>query len=175
MKRIMLVDDEKNVLRALERVLASSDCEVECFTDPEQALLRAHTATFDLILSDYRMPGMDGVELLSQLKEMQPDAMRIILSAYSDLNAILTAINQAEVYRYITKPWEPLDLKQTIDSALAHREMLVENRRLAEQVRQQQAQLDRQGQALRELEKHHPEIARVVWADDGSILLDDPE
>lgn len=173
MKRIMLVDDERNVLYSLERLLASSECEVECFTDPEQALVRAHTATFDLIISDYRMPGMDGVELLRRLKAMQPDAMRIILSAYGDRQDILDAINEAEIYRYISKPWEALDLKQTIDSALMHRETLVENRRLAEQVRRQQQQLDQQTQALQELEKYHPEIARVVWGDDGSILLDD--
>ena len=172
MKRIMLVDDEKNVLHALERLLVSPQCEVECFTDPEQALLRAHTATFDLVISDYRMPGMNGVEFLRQIRTMQPDTMRIILSAYGELEAMQAAINEAEIYRYISKPWDTRDLKQTIDNALTQQDMLVENRRLAEQLRHQQELLDRQQVALRELEKHHPEIARVIWGDDGSVLLD---
>lgn len=172
MKRIMLVDDEKNVLRALERLLVSPQCEVESFTDPELALLRAHTATFDVVISDYRMPGMNGVEFLRQIRTMQPDTMRIILSAYGELEAMQTAINEAEIYRYISKPWDTLDLKQTIENALTQQDMLVENRRLAAQLRNQQELLDRQQVALRELEKNHPEIARVIWGDDGSVLLD---
>jgi two-component system probable response regulator PhcQ len=172
MPRIMLVDDEPNVLRALERLLASPQLEIECFDDPEQALRRIHTATFDLVLSDFRMPRLDGVELLKQIRVMQPDAMRLILSAHTDLQAILSAINEAEIYRFIAKPWDPYDLKRTIDQALAHRAMLVENRRLAQQVRNQQEQISRQEMALRELERSHPEIARVVWGEDGSVLLD---
>lgn len=172
MHRIMLVDDEPNVLRALERMLSSLRCEIEVFSDPQQALQRTHTATFDLVLSDFRMPRMDGVELLKQIKLMQPDAMRLILSAHADLQAILSAINEAEIYRFIAKPWEPYDLKRTIEQALAHRAMLVENRRLAQQVRNQQEQISRQEMALRELERTHPEIARVVWGEDGSVMLD---
>lgn len=175
MHRIMLVDDEPNVLRALERLLSKPQREIECFTDPQQALQRAYTATFDLILSDYRMPRMDGVELLIKLKEMQPDLIRLIISGHNDLDAILSAINKAEIYRFITKPWDNFELEMTVENALMHRDMLVENRRLAEQVRQQQQRLSRQDQAMYALERNHPEIAKVVWADDGSIRLDEVE
>ena len=61
MNRIMLIDDEENILRALRRVLGSQDCEIETFTQPVEALRRAQVANFDLFISDYRMPGMDGV------------------------------------------------------------------------------------------------------------------
>lgn len=171
--RIMLVDDEPQILKALKRVLNREAYDVEIYDDPEEALKRCYSATFDLVLSDYRMPKMDGVEFLSRLKGLQPDAMRLILSAYGDLEALKLAINEAEIYRFISKPWNDYDLKTAIAKALEHREMLVENRRLAEQVRQQEKQLDRHEAALRELQRKHPEIANVVWGEDGSVLLDD--
>jgi len=172
--RIMLVDDERNVLKALERVLAAPDRTLEGFTEPLEALKRAHTATFDLVLTDYRMPGMDGVELLTEFKVLQPDAMRLVLSAYGDLRSILAAINEAQIYRYITKPWEDGDLRHAVEKALAYRAMQVENRRLAEQVRSQQSRLARHEAALRQLEEENPELARVAWEADGSIWLEEP-
>ena len=172
MSRIMLVDDEPHVLKALERLLRRSDHEVEAYNDPVQALKRFHTATFDLVISDFRMPGMDGVALLKDLKNLQPDVMRMILSAYGDLDALKSAINEAEIYRFISKPWDDFELTSAIEKALEHRDILVENRRLAATVRQQKEQLSRQERALRELEDKHPEIARVVWGPDGSVILD---
>jgi two-component system probable response regulator PhcQ len=175
MSRIMLVDDEPHILKALERLLHRSDHEVEVYQDPQQALKRFHTATFDLVVSDYRMPGMDGVAFLKEVKTLQPDVMRLILSAYGDLDALKSAINEAEIYRFISKPWNDFELTSAIDKALEHRRILVENRRLAEKVRQQHEQLSRQEQALKELEQKHPEIAKVVWGADGSVILDSEE
>lgn len=172
MSRIMLVDDEPMVLKALGRVLHRSKHEVECYDCPEKALKRFHTATFDLVISDYRMPLMDGVAFLSQVKRLQPDVMRIILSAYGDLGSLKSAINEAEIYRFISKPWDDYELSSAIDKALKYREMLVENRRLAEQVRKQKETLTRQQAAIKELEDKHPEIANVIWGEDGSIILD---
>lgn len=172
MSRIMLVDDEPQVLKSLERILRRSDHEVEMYQDPRQALQRFHTATFDLVVSDYRMPGLDGVEFLKEVKRLQPDVMRLILSAYGDLDALISAINEAEIYRFISKPWNDMELMLAIDKALEHRRILVENRRLAETVRRQHEQLNRQEQALTELEQKHPEIAKVMWGPDGSVILD---
>lgn len=175
MHRIMLVDDEPNVLKALARALARPEYDIETFASPAEALRRAQTAPFDLVMSDYRMPQMDGVSLLIELKALQPDMMRLILSAYGDLEAIMAAINKAEIYRFTSKPWDDYDLKRTVEHALTQHDMLLENRRLADQVRRQQLQLNRQEAALKELETKHPEIARVVWQSDGSILLDEHE
>lgn len=175
MYRIMLVDDEPNVLRALERVLADRHHVIESFSDPESALHRAEECNFDLVLSDYRMPGMDGVTLLTALRVLQPDAMRLILSAYSDWQALLAAINQAEVYRFLAKPWDADDLRLTVDRALHHRATLLENRRLAAEVRRQREALDRHDAALRELQRTNPDLVRVRRNEDGAILLEDTD
>jgi DNA-binding NtrC family response regulator len=171
MRRIMLVDDEENVLRALRRVLATEPWEIELFTEPEEALRRAATTPFDLVLSDYRMPRMDGIVFLGALKELRPEAIRLILSGYADLEAVIDAINHAEIYRFISKPWQNYDLKAILTQALAHRDLLIENQRLADRVRAQDAILNRQRHELERLEKQHPGITQVEWDTDGSIRL----
>lgn len=173
MYRIMIVDDEENVLKALQRSLRSETCEIETYTDGASALKRAMVANCEMIISDYRMPGMNGVELLKEIKELQPDAVRIILSGYADIDVILAAINDAEIYRFILKPWHTEELKVTVERALAHRAVIVENRHLAERVRSQTALLNRQQEELARLEAQNPGITQVKWGADGSIVLDD--
>lgn len=174
MYRILLIDDEPNVLKSLSRLMKrNSNWEVECFSDPHAALHRAETTSFDLFFSDYRMPVMDGVEFLKQTKSLQPEAMRIILSGYADMEGLMGAINEAEIYRFLVKPWQDLDVIFTVQQALAARDYLTENRRLADQVRQQQQELDKHKSALEVLEKQHPGLTKVNWAEDGSIILDE--
>ena len=171
MHKLMLVDDERNVLRALERVLAAEDRDIESFDDPEAALRRARTTPFDLVISDYRMPGMDGVRLLREIKDAQPETMRMILSAHADLEVLLGAINEAEIFRFLGKPWQDYELRATVAQALSYHDVLVENRRLADQVRAQAFRLRRQEAELARLEREHPGITRVRWGPDGSILV----
>ena len=174
MVRIMIVDDEPNILSSLHRVLKrKGEWEIETYDDVQEALKRAQTMTFELVISDYRMPVMDGVEFLNEIRKYQPEAMRIILSGFTELQALLDAINEAEVFRYICKPWDDHDLIGTITHALKHRELLVENRRLADQVRQQQAELRNRKTALERLAEQHPKLVEVNWADDGSIVVDE--
>ncbi len=175
MHKIMLVDDEENVLKALKRTLATESYEIETYSNGADALERAKKAQIDLVLSDYRMPVMDGVAFLVELRKLQPDAMRLILSGYSDLEAMLAAINQAEIYRFISKPWQDYELRATINQALAHRAVLLENKRLADQVRAQQTQLAEQQKILQKLETDSPGITQVRWAEDGSVILDEDD
>lgn len=180
MHRIMLVDDETNVLNALRRTIGecvtdgfdSFRVSVEIFERPDAALLRAQDVRFDLVLSDYRMPGMDGVIFLKSLRALQPNAMRLILSGYADLGALVGAINEAQIYRFINKPWQDYEIKASIVQALAFQSLLLENQRLADLVRVQRGKLTRQEMALRRLEEETPGITRVNWGPDGSILLD---
>ena len=176
MYRLMLVDDEENILRALQRAFRNQKTwEVETYTNPEAALRRARTANFDLFLSDYRMPEMDGVQFLTEIKGLQPDAMRLILSGHTDLQALLGAINQAEIYRFVTKPWGDYEIMIVLQQALEYRDVLLENRYLANQVREQEQKLNRQKTMLEQIKEKSPELFDVNWASDGSIILDEDE
>ena len=176
MYQIMLVDDEENILKALKRVLnKNSEFEVETFVKPEDALIRARTKKFDLFLSDFRMPVMDGVKFLTEMKILQPESMRLILSGYTDLDALMGAINEAEIFRFITKPWQDYELVSTLKQALQFKDILVENQRLADQVRYQQTELEKQKQVLDSYVNKHPELFKVNWAEDGSIVLDEDD
>ena len=121
MIRLLLLDDEKNVLRALRRVLFTEPYEIELFTSGADALQRGRETTFDLVMSDYRMPGMNGVEFLAAFKELQPDAIRVILTGYTDLAAQTQAIREVGVYAIADKPWDDEELKSTLASALESR------------------------------------------------------
>ncbi|ARU32944.1 response regulator [Sulfuriferula sp. AH1] len=179
----MLVDDEKNILSALRRVLMGGigldrefhEISVETFDTPHDALKRAEVVVFDLVVSDYRMPEMSGVEFLKAFRKIQPHAARIILSGYADLEGLVGAINEAEISRFINKPWNDYELKFAIAQALVYRKLLMENQRLADTVRLQQGQLSRQEIALKRLEEENPGITKVNWGPDGSVIIDESD
>ncbi len=174
MYRIMIIDDEPNILNALKRALGGKgDWEIETYGSAGDALKRAQTANFELFISDYRMPDIDGVEFLTRVKDLQPESMRMILSGFTDLEALLGSINKAEIFRFICKPWNEYELVAAIKLALAHRSVLVENRRLADQVRQQQMELENRKSALERFAERHPALVDINWAPDGSIVLED--
>lgn len=182
--RVMLVDDEQNILNALRRLFSSFSAEeacrsrfqVEVFTSPDEALKRAGEGdAFDLVISDYRMPEIDGVAFLKAFRAIQPHAERLILSGYADLEALMGAINQAQIFRFIAKPWRDLELKSAIAQALAHHDLLLENQRLADQVRMQHGVISKQEMALRRLEEESPGITKVHWGPDGSVILDEDD
>ncbi len=176
MYRIMLVDDDENILNALQRVLKrQKNWKVESFVSPVEALQRASTHSFDVIISDYRMPDMNGAELLGKIKELQPQSVRMVLSGYADLESVLNAINQAEIYRFVSKPWQDYELITVICKALEHREILQENKVLADQVRAQQQLLDKHKSILEHYQKKHPGLLKVEWLENGGIKLSDEE
>jgi DNA-binding NtrC family response regulator len=182
MYRIMLVDDEENILKALRRVLTSTPCiydgveykiRVETFTSPDAALQHARQNAVDLVLSDYRMPGKDGVAFLREFKEIQPDAARLILSGYADLNALIGAINEAQIYRFLNKPWNDYELVSSIAQALAYRDLTLENQHLADKARVDNGSMTPQELERRRLEEQEPGITKVNWGPDGSVILDE--
>lgn len=181
MSRILIVDDEESILKSLQRLLRVAPCtfgnktfrlEVQTFNSPLLALDAARNEDFDLFISDYRMPVMDGIEFLKAAKSIQPDASRLILSGYADLNALLRAVNEVGIERFIGKPWNEYELMSAIAQILAHRELLLENRQLANLVRLEMGDVTPEQLEAERLELIEPGITDVNWGPDGSVLID---
>jgi Response regulator containing CheY-like receiver, AAA-type ATPase, and DNA-binding domains len=170
MNRILLVDDEANILAALRREIMAwggGEVEVQAYTSPKEALEWAKIVAYDLVISDYKMPEMDGVAFLKAFRDLQPDAMRLVLSGQADRDALVDAINQTRIYRFIGKPWNETELAGAIAQALAYRRVVLEHRRLAEACRERfgdAVALDRDGghyQVL--LVDDDPNVLSAVW------------
>jgi two-component system probable response regulator PhcQ len=179
MAHLLLVDDEINILKAISRMCwnekvppALPDLRITTFDSPFKAIEFATHHAVDIVVSDFRMPEMNGVAFLSRVRELQPDAARIIVSAFADKEGIISAINEAGIFRFVTKPWDDLELKSAIGAALAHRRERMENQRLADEVRHQRGALSAHELALRRLEAESPGITKVRWDDDGGVLLE---
>jgi CheY-like chemotaxis protein len=128
--RILIVDDEEAILETMQFTF-EDDYDVLTSTDAESALrLLDEHAPVAVVISDQRMPSMTGVEFLAKVFESHPSAVRIILTGFADMDAIIKAINDGHVYAYITKPWEPDDLKQVVRRAVERHRLSVENERL---------------------------------------------
>lgn len=120
---ILLVDDEEYILRVLQRVLGEEKrFEMITATNGQEALEKIRHQAIDLVISDQRMPGMTGIELLTQIKQMYPDSVRIILSGFTDIDVLIGAINEGEVCRFLSKPWDNEELKKIIYTTLEQRE-----------------------------------------------------
>ncbi len=117
--KILVVDDEPANLRMLER-LFHGEHEVITAGSGAEALELLNRYDVALIISDQRMPGMTGIEFLKQASQMRPQTVRIVLTGYTDVNDLVDAINCGVIYKYITKPWVNIDLRQTVERALEH-------------------------------------------------------
>jgi two-component system probable response regulator PhcQ len=175
MRRILLVDDEINVLNALVRAMRQhlqiEDLRIETFTDPFDALTRCGEVSFDVVISDFRMPQMTGVEFLHAMKESAPNTVRMILSASTEFETVTSAINEAQVFRYIPKPWQIGDLQENLRMALLHRDALLADARLGDELRIKAGLLSPQEQEARQLEQDEPGLTKVKWGPNGEILL----
>jgi DNA-binding NtrC family response regulator len=173
MRRILILDDEPAVLSALRRTLraefAQDDVVIETFDEPETAVIRAGEQDFDVVISDYRMPGLNGADVLQIVKGLQPDAIRIVVSATMEILDIADAVNRAEVFRYLAKPWQQEELIATVRAAFARKDRLQPPRQaVAPAGAQEDARRQRE---LDKLEQDEPGITRVDRDEDGNIRL----
>lgn len=164
--KILLVDDENNVLSALKRALFDEQLEIVTSTSAEEALDIMKCQHFKLVVSDERMVGMQGSEFLSQVRENYPDTIRIMLTGHATLEAAMKAVNEGEIYRFFSKPWNDHDLIFAIRSAIEKYDLESENRRLLETVKQQSLE-------IKVLEKRYPGITRVEKDSMGVFVLPD--
>ncbi len=145
---VLCVDDEKNVLRALERALRKEYYNVFTADSGKAGLDILNTLKVQLIIADFRMPEMNGVEFLQKAKEKQPDALRMLLSGYASIDMIVKAVNRAGIFKILSKPWSDHQLRQEINLALRHWELLQENRELNHQIEGQLAKLREMNEQL---------------------------
>ncbi|MCM0080401.1 response regulator [Geomonas sp. Red32] len=142
--RILCVDDERNVLRALERIFMDYDYEILTASSGEEALqLLAEAPVVRVVISDYRMPGMNGVDFLKEVCAQRPETIRIVLSGYADTAAVVAAINEGKIYKFIPKPWNDDELRLTVEKALETFDIHRHNQELAEELTRKDEELAR--------------------------------
>jgi DNA-binding NtrC family response regulator len=124
--KVLAVDDEPSVLQSLQRDLRDHRLDLMTETDPAVALERVRQEQFDLVISDCRMPGIDGVRLLTEVRRRHPHAVRIMLSGHADMQDLLLSINEAGIYRFVRKPWSVPELSSAVTEALQQRRDLLE-------------------------------------------------
>ncbi|HJV27187.1 MAG TPA: HD domain-containing phosphohydrolase [Aromatoleum sp.] len=141
---LLLVDDEAGILSALRRLLRPTGYTIHLADSGRAGLEVLEREKIDLVISDMRMPEMDGAQFLEQVRERWPGVTRLLLTGYADITSTIAAINRGQIYRYIAKPWDDDELLQIIGDALEHRRLREENARLL-------ALTQQQNEALREL------------------------
>lgn len=169
---LLLVDDEDNIVRALVRLLRREGYKILTANGGAEGLEILKENEVGVILSDQRMPEMNGTEFLSKVKVLYPDTVRIVLSGYTDLNSVTDAINHGAIYKFLTKPWDDELLKENIRQAFIHLELIKDNRRLADELKTANALLKNDNSELSkdveekrqtlEFNSHTLEIAQEV-------------
>ncbi|HLO65228.1 MAG TPA: HD domain-containing phosphohydrolase [Azonexus sp.] len=138
---LLFVDDEPGILSALRRLFRQFGYRILIAESGAQGLLEMEKTPVDLVISDMRMPEMDGAAFLRQVRQRWPDAVRILLTGYADVTSTIAAINEGEIYRYIAKPWDDNEIVNVVREALERQKLESENRRLSALIQAQNDEL----------------------------------
>lgn len=147
-RTLLLVDDEPNIINALKRTLRRDGYSIFTANGAEEALNLLADQKVALIISDQRMPQMSGVEFLRKVKELYPKTVRLVLSGFTDLESVTSAINEGAIYRFMTKPWDDELLRKNVREAFEYHEMEQENQRLTRELQHSNNELSRLNQSL---------------------------
>jgi signal transduction histidine kinase len=159
--RVLAVDDDTGNLVVLEELLLDH-YKVTTTTSPAQALQLVRATEFDMVITDQRMPDITGVQFLRQVRELYPNTVRIIISAYSDAKAMLDAINLGEVYRFVLKPWNATEVMGIVKQGLEYRLSILAIRRLVEALHRKSSELTRTLDELRLTQDKLVQSARLA-------------
>ncbi len=144
---VLIADDEEMVITSIKAFLQlDGDFDVHGFTDPEEAAKFAASNPVDVAVSDYLMPKMNGIQLLSKIKDSQPEASRVLLTGHADKQSAIEAINQVALFQYVEKPWENAQLLLVIQSG-------VERARLFRDLREKVEELDSAHSSLKTVQR----------------------
>jgi signal transduction histidine kinase len=159
---VLFLDDEENVLNSVRRIFIDELYGVAVAHNYTEALEILSKEKIKVVLSDQRMPDITGVEFLHKVKEMDPNIVRILFTAYADLSATEKAINISEVYRFINKPWHPDELKAAVVVAMYHYDLVIENRRLFEEMKIKNEELELSNRKLKVLYEAQKEFSSMM-------------
>src|SRR5881227_273689 len=150
-ERLLVVDDEGPILHALQRTFEAAGYEVTACLDPAEALVKLEERQYQVISADYMMPGMTGAEFLARARAKQPATIRLLITAAHDFSAAVDAINNGEIFRILSKPWNRLELLGTVRQAFDTYALREKNRQLTELVQRQNGELAELNRGLERL------------------------
>lgn len=162
---VLFVDDEPNVLEALSRLLIDDSYEVRTCSDPHEALEMVKASPPTVVVADFYMPGLNGPALLHKVREFDERIVRVVMTGKPDVTAVLDAVNEGAVYRFILKPWDEDELRMTLHQAFEYQGLIGERNELL-------TQLDHQRDTIASLEDQHPGISKLPERDaSGAFVL----
>ena len=147
-KVLLVIDDEEQTVRAV-RHLFRRQYRVLGATRAADGLTLMQENPVAVILSDMRMPGMSGAEFFEKARQIDPDAVRILITAYSDIQALVRSVNRGQIFGYLAKPWNPEELAQVVESAMAHRQLIDDKRAMTAELAEKNDALRRVNAELR--------------------------
>ena len=172
---LLIVDDEIEVTKSLARQFRRK-YKVHTAINVNEAIKVMENENIQVVVSDQRMPGLTGVDFFHKIKDRYPDALKLILTGYTDIEAVIGAINEGQVFRYVTKPWNPTELEATIKEAFEKYELITKNRKLMrnlqevnqnleEKVKQRTSELEQSNEKLKQLNIEKNKYVGIVAHD----------
>jgi two-component system NtrC family sensor kinase len=146
--KLLFVDDEQNVINALKRLFLDCDYTIFSATSGQEGLKVLEQENIQIVISDYRMPNMNGVEFLKEVCKHWSQTVRIVLSGYADTTSVVEAINEGQIYKFVPKPWNDDELKVTIANAVETYSLIKKNEELTNELREKNEELTRLNKQL---------------------------
>jgi len=166
---LLIIDDEIEVLNTLKRVF-EKDYELHITQNPKEAFKIMEKFNIGVVLCDHRMPEMNGTEFFVKVREMYPNAIRILITGYSQISDLIISVNQGRIFSYITKPWNLGDLKNTIKEAFNENALILENSSLLESLKKSNQRLKLEIEERRQIEEKALRLASIVESTEDGIM-----
>lgn len=161
---VLFVDDDPKLLSAMKRVFRNEPYEIYTTTEPEKGLHHLRVIQTDVIVVDQYMPSMNGIDFLKVAQKIAPESLRLMLTGNADLSLALQAINEGEIYRFFTKPYNEIEFGIALRQAIQQKKLFGHNKRALELIRMQSSYIEH-------LEEAHPGITDVERDEGGRIVL----